>query len=68
VSTKESCVLVVTNPLGDHTHTDIPNKCELYVKDNLPHLVTLRLQIEGGLTINGIPLQSEWKKMVVDEA
>jgi len=34
--------------------------CVLYVKDNPPRLVVIRPQIEVGLTIHGVPLQSDW--------
>ena len=58
---KWSCVVATTaDPSRDHTHINVPNQCELYVKDNPLCLLTFGRQIEGRLTIHGVPLQSNW--------
>nr|KYP36504.1 hypothetical protein KK1_042375 [Cajanus cajan] len=65
VSTKGSCA--APDPSGEKTHTDVPNQCELYVKDDPPRLVAIGRVFEGGLTIHGVPLEPDWTRVVVDQ-
>ncbi|KAL5180261.1 hypothetical protein HKD37_01G001427 [Glycine soja] len=64
VSTKESCV----DPLGNDLDTGDSDKCELYVEENPPRLVSLGRHCEGSTTIHNIPLLHDQVKGAVGPA
>nr|KYP42876.1 hypothetical protein KK1_035690 [Cajanus cajan] len=65
VSTKGSCA--APDPSAEHTHTDVPNQCELYVEDDPLRLVAIGRVFEGGSTIHGVPLPLDWTRVMVDQ-
>ncbi|KAL5127614.1 hypothetical protein HKD37_14G039998 [Glycine soja] len=63
VSTKESCV----DPLGNDPYTSDSNKCELYIEEYPPRLVSLGRVYEGSTTVHNILLLYDQVKVGVKE-
>jgi len=59
VSTKGFCSIV--------DHNQQTSQYELYVNEDPLHVAAIGQQMEEGLTIHGVPLQSDWTCVVVDE-
>ena len=63
VSTKKSHV----DPLENDPDTGDSEKYRLYIKENPPHLVSLRRLYEGSTTVHNIPLRHDQVKVGVEE-
>ncbi|KAL2585673.1 hypothetical protein AAZV13_13G010400 [Glycine max] len=63
VSTKENCV----DPSGNDPDRGDSDKCRLYVKENPPRLVALRILYEGYTIVHDIPLLHDQVKVGVEE-